>query len=45
MTGQTGVNALVSHSELLTPEVPAEDNGDADVDDHAEYPVGCQWSL
>lgn len=37
-----GICSLLADGDLLAPEIPAEDDCDADVDDHAEYPVGGQ---
>ena len=36
-----GAYSLLADGDLLTPKIPAENDCDANVDDHAEHPIGC----
>ena len=44
-TEHTAGHLLVPDEALVGPKVPAEDNSDGDVDDHAKHPVRLERVL
>ena len=44
-TERTAGHLLVPDKALVGPEVPAENNSDGDVDDHAKHPVRLERVL